>query len=71
MARRLYKSTLINKIKEPQEQDKDNIFLITNFHPSDHQVREIVNTNQDILRKSQQKTDLIYQKKPEVGYCRP
>ena len=61
---------MINKIKEPQEQDKDNIFLITTFHPSDHQVREVVHKNWDILGQSPT-TDKLFQKKLVVGYRRP
>ena len=70
LARRLDRDTLLNTEREPIEQDKEKVFLITTFHPSDHQVREVVHKNWDILGQSPT-TDKLFQKKLVVGYRRP
>ena len=70
LARRLDRDTLLNTEREPQEQGMEKVFLITTFHPSDHQVREVVHKNWGILGQSPT-TNKLFQKKLVVGYRRP
>ena len=70
MARRLDRDTLLNPDRVPKESNKENMFLITTFHPSDHNVREVVHNNWDILGQSPT-TDILFKKKLVVGYRRP
>ena len=71
LARGLDRDELLSKVKDPnKESDKDNVFLTTTFHPSDHSLREIVHKNWDILGQSVQ-TENLYQKRLMMGYRRP
>ena len=70
LARQLDRNTLLQSVDKESKQDKDNIFLITTFHPSDHTLREIVHKNWDILGQSTH-TEYIFKKKLVVGYKRP
>jgi hypothetical protein len=60
--------TCLSKVSTKQQPGK--VFLITNVHPVDHAMRQIVLTNWDLLGKSCT-TDFIHEKKFMVGYRRP
>ena len=70
LARQLDRTTLLKPTEDQTDNNKENIFLITTFHPSDHTVREIVHKNWEILGQSAH-TEYIYKKKLVVGYKRP
>ena len=70
MARRLERNILLDKVKATKESNKYSVFIITTFHPSDHNIREVVHKNWDILVQSPT-TDSLFQKKLVVGYRRP
>ena len=67
--RRLDRLDLLNKKRQTND-DKNNVFLITTFHPNDHQVREIAHSNWDIHGQSPT-TEKLYTKKLIIGYRRP
>ena len=67
LARQLDRDTLLERVEKETTPDKDNIFLITTFHPCDHTIREIVYKNWDILGQSTH-TEYIYKTKLEVSY---
>jgi hypothetical protein len=70
-ARRLNRSDLIKPKTKNAEVEKDNKnILITDFHPTDNTLREIVHENWDLLGKSQN-TIPLYTNRPITGYRRP
>ena len=70
LARQLDRQKLLYPVAKETSEEKEKVFLITTFHPSDNTVREIVRKNWDILGQSAH-TEYIYKKKLVVGYKRP
>ena len=56
--------------KTPNTYDEEQMFLITTFHPIDHNVRDIVFNNWDILGKNDSASHL-YSKRIRMCYRRP
>ena len=50
--------------------DRDKVFLITTYHPTDHTLREIVKRNWELLGRNRS-THHLFEKKLVVGYRRP
>jgi hypothetical protein len=61
---------LFNKQTNISTINKDKNILVTRFHPTDDNLREIVNKNWDLLGKNA-KTNFLHKNKPTVGYRRP
>ena len=71
LARQKDRSRLLESTREVQVNDqKDKVFLITTFHPTDQALRQIVLKNWDLLGKSPT-TSFLHEKKLMVGYRRP
>ena len=70
LARQLDRTKLLQLVDKETNDNKDNVFLTTTFHPSDHTICEIVHKNWDILGQSVH-TEYLYHKKLVVGYKRP
>ena len=68
-ARRLDRTVLLAKKKNP-EKDSDDVILVTTFEPSQDLLRNITKENWDYLGKSHM-TTFIHEKKIMVGYRRP
>jgi hypothetical protein len=69
LARRQDRELLLNKQGSPKD-NKDNVFLITTYHPTDTSVVDTVRDNWDLLGKSPT-TQFIHNKKLICGYRRP
>ena len=67
-ARRLDRTILLSK-KTTTEIKEDINILVTQFHPDDNNLADIVKNNWDLLGKSQN-TQFLYQSKPLIGYKR-
>ena len=69
LARRQDRDLMLNKPKTLKE-NKDQVFLITTYHPTDTGVVDVVRSNWDLLGKSPT-TQFIHTKKLICGYRRP
>jgi len=70
-ARRIERTTLLaTKIITTEDPVKDNIVMVTRFHPDHDTLRELVLKNWDFLGKTTT-THHLYEKKLMVGYRRP
>ena len=68
-ARRLNRTVLLAKNKNP-EKESDDVILVTTYEPSQDLLRNITKENWDYLGKSHM-TSFIHEKKIMVGYRRP
>ena len=70
-ARRIERSTLLTpKITTTEDPVKNNIVMVTRFHPDHDTLRDLVLKNWDFLGKTTT-THHLYEKKLMVGYRRP
>jgi hypothetical protein len=61
---------LFNKQAKIKTEKDDKNILVTQFHPTDDSLREIINNNWDLLGKNTN-TTFLHKNKPTVGYKRP